>query len=127
MKRNKFIAPTTLKTYTEVFALIRNQFTVWIARKEIEKKARISHGKYKCDACGGLFGRKDRQIDHIIPIGKTPKLPKDLTLLNDSHFIEIGKWFFRVFCPKENLQCLCLKDHKLKSAKEAEQRSGGRK
>lgn len=118
-KRAKtFVYPQTLENFTQVFKMIRTQFTVWKARKDCEKLSRVSHGKYKCANCGNIVKRAERQYDHKEPVGETPKVPNDHRFLTDAHFLAVGKWFFRVFCNFNNLQCLCLICHKAKTAKE---------
>lgn len=119
-----FVYPQTLKNYSEVFKMIRTQFTVWRSRKDRESVSRVSHGKYLCEGCKAIVGRKERQYDHIRPIGNTPKVPEDSMMWTEEHFRDVGQWFLRVFCNVNNIQCLCLTCHKAKTAKEM---SGGQK
>lgn len=121
-KKSKFIAATTLSSYEDVFKLIRNQFTTWHARKKAENASRVSWGKYKCAKCLNLVRRDEKQMDHIIPISSTPRIPVNASDINDSHYLSVGKWFFRVFCSQENIQALCMPCHKQKTLQELEER-----
>jgi len=60
-----------------------------------------------CNHCGLCFPIKDIQVDHIQPV-----VPVDRECTDWNEYIE------RLFCPIENLQCLCKPCHLIKSNKE---------
>lgn len=72
-----------------------------------EKKINPKTGRlaqhYTCAVCSQDFTSKDVQVDHRVPIGN------DLTW---------DEFISRLFCEKENLQCLCIPCHKEKTLKE---------
>ena len=76
----------------------------WKPRKECYVNARVSRGKYRCAYCGELFGPKDIQIDHIIPV-------------IDPHqgFVDWDTYIERLFSPLENYQVLCKPCHTIKT------------
>lgn len=78
-------------------------------RKEIKKTAN------KCAACGGRFkDDKEKEIDHIEPIGKAPRSVSG----EPKSFKGWDLYYSRLFCPKTNLQALCHSCHKTKTLKE---------
>lgn len=88
----------------------------WAPISDVQKKARVSRGIYKCAGCGEHVpastkdGRKRVQnvfVDHINPIVDPEK-----GFENWDTFIE------RLFCEEDNLQLLCKACHDDKSAKE---------
>ena len=68
-----------------------------------ESKVLVNH--WKCAICGEFVTERD--IDHIISIGKAPRCDA-----------EVGPACARLFCEKSNLRILCKKCHSAKSAKE---------
>lgn len=80
----------------------------WPARKEAQKKARISRGKYRCALCGGEnFGPKDIQADHIRPV-----------INPHTGFTDYNSYIERLFCDESGYQILCRPCHTVKSSKE---------
>jgi hypothetical protein len=67
---------------------------------------------YRCAACNNLVKPNNLNIDHILPVGPAPgtrNAPPDLSW---EIFLE------KMFCGLENLQCLCLDCHALKTKDE---------
>jgi len=62
---------------------------------------------YICNACKKEFTSKDVEVDHISPV-----VDPATGFVNWDVFIE------RLYCPKENLQCICKECHKLKTKTE---------
>lgn len=75
-------------------------------KKKNKKTGRLAQ-HYKCNSCQKEYVATEIQVDHIEPIVD----PKTGFTSWDS-FIE------RLFCPIDNLQCLCLGCHKKKTLKE---------
>ena len=70
--------------------------------------------RYRCAECGGSFPATKTQIDHLEPV-----IPLD-TPAKEMSFDEIIN---RMWCPIDNLQCVCVECHKIKSkAENAERR-----
>lgn len=84
---------------------------MWFHRKAAMSKARISRGKYKCAMCGGIFGPKEINVDHILPV--VPVTGWD----NWDGFIN------RLFCKEEGYQIICKPDHDKKTQNENEGRA----
>lgn len=57
---------------------------------------------WPCAHCGELV--RERDVDHIIPVGLTPTCDE-----------EVAAAVGMLFCPIDNLQTLCKKCHKIKS------------
>lgn len=85
------------------FAVLKNAF--------VGKKINPESGKlasfYKCACCRKTYTAKNVQVDHIAPI-INPKVG----------FISWDSFIENLFCEEDNLQVLCIKCHKLKSAVE---------
>lgn len=78
----------------------------FVGKKLNEKTNRVGM-HYRCAHCLGEFPAKDVNIDHI-----EAAVDPAVGFVNWDTFIE------RLFCPKENLQCLCNKCHDQKSSEE---------
>jgi len=70
------------------------------------RAARTARNTYTCNFCGGSFGRREIQIDHISPVVKITGWD------GFDGFIE------RLFCGVSELQVLCKADHSVKSKAE---------
>lgn len=79
--------------------------------KRINEKTKRLCAHYLCNSCNGVFPTKEVQVDHIKPIVN----PKD-------GFISWDDFIVNLFCPKENLQVLCIECHKIKTTKENDKR-----
>ena len=66
--------------------------------------------KYKCAHCGNLFEKHEVDVDHITAI------------VDLDGFTDWDDYINRLFCPPDQLQILCKKDHTEKTRKENEQR-----
>lgn len=75
--------------------------------KRINTKTGREGKHYRCALCLGAFPAKDVQVDHIEPI-IDPAV--GFTTWDDV--------VNRMFCEKQNLQCLCTECHKAKTAQE---------
>lgn len=76
----------------------------WPPRKEAIKKGRVERGKYRCNICEGIFGPKEIQLDHIIPV-----------IDEEDGFQNWDTYLDRLFCDSEGFQVLCKSCHKYKS------------
>lgn len=82
----------------------------WPEMREATSKARVERGKYKCAGCGGIFGPKEINRDHIEPV-------------DDPHtgFTTWDNYIERLFCAADGIQILCSETcHKYKSSREQE-------
>lgn len=67
---------------------------------------------FRCYVCKGEFKRDEVSIDHIDPVGPTPGSKYAPFGLTWDRFIE------RLFCPPENLACICDTCHSEKTKRE---------
>ncbi len=67
---------------------------------------------FKCYVCAGEFKRDESSIDHIDPVGPTPGSKYAPESLTWDAFIK------RLFCPLENLACICETCHTAKTQAE---------
>lgn len=79
-------------------------------------EARVERGKYKCSKCQELFGPKQIQIDHTVPVIDPEK-----------GFTNWDDYINRMFCDKEGFSAMCKPCHKEKSDKENKIRKVTRK
>lgn len=72
------------------------------------KLAKVSYGKYRCQACRGLFGPKEVALDHIAPVVDPYQ-----------GFVDWNTYIERLFVGPEAYQVLCRdKCHKEKTMSE---------
>lgn len=81
----------------------------WPPRKAAIKKGRVSRGKYKCSICEGIFGPKQIQLDHILPV-----------IDEEMGFVDFNTYIERLFCEEDNFQILCKPCHAAKTFFEQE-------
>jgi hypothetical protein len=62
--------------------------------------------EYQCKKCKGWFPEKQINVDHVKPAGS----------LNSAQ--DLPGFVERLFCEQDNLQCLCLNCHDIKTQKE---------
>lgn len=104
-----------------IISQLRGSFRKYFVKYEVlneaatEKKVNIKTGRvaqhYRCNACKGEFVNADVQIDHKIPVTDTTK-----------GFVDWNEFIGRLFCNRENLQCLCKGCHRLKTNAENKER-----
>lgn len=87
--------------------ILRRYSRTWIPMYEARKLAKRGPNKYECAACKELFGTKEIQIDHRIPV-------VDIELGDQG--LEI--FAQRLYCEVENLDVLCKNCHAAKSSTE---------
>lgn len=78
----------------------------WEARNDCLKNAHVGRNEYLCAMCNGKFPRKQVKIDHID------------TVIPLSGFDSFDGVIRRLFCKVDQLQCLCDRDHDLKTLEE---------
>lgn len=78
-------------------------------RKNINGKlSKRPNVAYTCAICQNEFKSTEVEVDHLIPVGKTPEFPPD----NSNDWNE---WILRLFCSVDNLRVLCKPCHRIKS------------
>ncbi len=82
---------------------------MWPPRKEAITNARVERGVYKCATCEGLFGPKEIQLDHKIPV-----------VDEEVGFVDFNTYIERLFCDVDNFQVLCRPCHATKTFFEQE-------
>lgn len=83
------------------------------------KKINIKTGRlaqhYKCAVCLLDYPAKEVQVDHIIPV------------VSSDGFTDWNSFINGLYCPKDNLQVLCVPCHDIKTKGEREQATLSRK
>ncbi len=77
-----------------------------VSRRDYKGPLKRQKYEYQCNKCKGWFPEKKINVDHIVPAGSL-NCAQDLPL-----FVET------LFCEIDNLQCLCLNCHDIKTQKE---------
>lgn len=78
-------------------------------RNAAKISARKERGKYECSLCHKLFGPKEIQLDHIVPVIDTEK-----------GFTDWNDYVERLFCDYGGYQVCCLDCHASKTKDENE-------
>lgn len=82
----------------------RRLHSKWPPRKKVYVEARISRGLYKCAKCGGGFGPKYIDLDHITPV-----------ISVQDGFVDWNTYIDRLFVDEKSYQVLCKECHKQKT------------
>jgi hypothetical protein len=77
-----------------------------LAKRAYKGKNKRQKWEYQCNKCKGWFKSDEVNVDHIEPAGSL-NCAEDLPA-----FVET------LFCEQNNLQCLCLNCHNIKTQKE---------
>ena len=85
-------------------------------RREVKSLAYCGSKRYVCALCPkNVENHKKIHIDHINPVGKAPK-----------GWTGWDRYFKRLFCSVDNLQALCAKCHKKKTAQDRRKNNNGK-
>jgi len=79
--------------------------------RKINKKTNRLAKHYLCNSCKLEFTSKDVEVDHINPVVDVAE-----------GFVDWNESIKRLYCGKENLQCLCKACHKAKTKLERKKR-----
>jgi 5-methylcytosine-specific restriction endonuclease McrA len=93
----------TLSTFIK--GLLRRGSFHWRARTEAMTAARVERGRYKCNSCSELFGPKEVDLDHIVPV-VDPK----------TGFTTWDDYISRLFCEADGFAVICKQCHSNKTA-----------
>lgn len=96
--------------------MLRRKSLYWPARNEAKRDAKVSRGFYKCASCNELFGPKEIQMDHRIPVINVK-----------TSFTTWDDYVKSLYCEKSNFTALCINCHASKTAIENEMRSINKK
>jgi 5-methylcytosine-specific restriction endonuclease McrA len=107
MKRQKKVLTYEQQLFRFLIPILRRRSLFWWARNECKRQARRDRGFYECNYCHKLFGGKQVQIDHKIPV---INLKTSFTTWDD--------YIKSLYCDVSNLQCLGVNCHSSKSAVE---------
>jgi 5-methylcytosine-specific restriction endonuclease McrA len=79
----------------------------WPDRQKAYQNARVERGRYKCAICDNIFGPKEVQLDHIVPV-------------IDPHqgFTDWDDYIKRMFVDVSGFQVLCKGCHAIKTHQE---------
>jgi len=98
-----------LSAIKRTFSRSRTALAARQAAKYPRKKGPRGGAQFKCSDCNKPFGQKGIQVDHIEPVVPIGKTSREMTW---------DELVDRLYCDIENLQVLCTKCHKKKSAEE---------
>lgn len=107
----------TYPPYRETLDEAKEEY--FVASKKGTKMRRV---RFACNKCGKKYARKGVSIDHDSPVIQVTGSPRQ-----PNGEIDYNVYIDRLFCTKDNLNCLCNKCHKEKSAIEVKQRAKFRK
>ena len=99
-----------------LISLVRKGTYKWRPRNECLAAARVERGKYKCNECEEIVGRKEIQVDHIVPCVDPIK-----------GWQGFEDYLDKMFCDLSGFQALCISCHKIKTKSEVETRSAAKK
>lgn len=88
-----------------IIQLLRRGTYKWYGRWTAEKRSKLQErNTYFCENCGVIGGKKDFQMDHILPIVDPEK-----------GFETFDKYIDRMFCEAVGFMRLCLSCHETKT------------
>ena len=100
------------KTRQRIRSALRKIWQWSEPRKLAKARARVKRGVYQCEECGGFFGQKDVEVNHIHPVGAFPGSR------NDDGSATWDQCLARLFCPADDLEVLCKKGCHAKKTRE---------
>lgn len=105
--RHKSFITTTLRSgmrrYPPKYECLNNAFT----EKKINPKTGRMAKHYRCNICKEEFTQSNVNVDHTEP-AVDPKVG----------FVDWNTFIERLFCSVDNLQCLCIECHRIKTKSE---------
>lgn len=104
--------PERLKYFRKNFAInsLRRASYRWPGRYNCNNLNKLDRNEYFCSFCGIIGGRKDFQLDHIVPV------------VNINGWDGFDNYIERMFCVEEYFRRLCRECHKDLSKKQNEKR-----
>jgi len=93
-----------------IIAALRRASYRYPPRNQAKIASRRARGEYECSQCHGLFGPKEIQLDHIVPV-----IPIE-------GFTGWDTYVERLFCELEGYQVLCKDCHSTKTIEENKKR-----
>lgn len=98
-----------------VIQTLRRASYRWQPRNQCLKNSRVAPATYQCNHCKKLFGPREVQVDHILPV------------VSLDGFKDWDSYLERMFPPLEGFQTLCKPCHEVKTKTENEERKALRK
>lgn len=80
------------------------------------KAAHIGRGSYLCQSCAQVFGPKEVQVDHIVPV-----TPPEFSGIEWTEYVE------RLFCGIDGLRVLCKGCHHTVTGEQRKAKIGNRR
>lgn len=93
--------PLVLKAF--VIAALRRASYKWPPRYNTMNAARVERGKYKCNLCAAVVGRKDIRLDHV-----------NCVVDPNKGFTNWDDYINRMFVEESGWQAICLSCDKKK-------------
>ncbi len=103
-KKKPKAAPKTPNIKHWLVHRLRRLSYQWAPRKDALRSARVERGKYTCSSCDKLFGPKEINLDHTLPV-------------IDPHegFTTWDDYINRLFCDKSGFTVMCKECHSYKT------------
>lgn len=109
--------PERLRNFKKNFVIngLRKLSYRWPGRYNCNNLNKLGYNEYFCNLCGVVAGRKNFNLDHIIPV------------VDKNGFSGFDDYIEKMFCTEDNFQRVCKVCHKEKSLKETNKRVINRK
>jgi len=94
---------TEARFFGFIRSALRSAFQRWGPKYEAKEAARVAYNTYECASCGGWFGARQVEVDHIEPAGSL------------RCFDDLPSFAERMFCEVDGFQVLCKECHQVKT------------
>lgn len=101
---------TEARYFGFIRSALRAAFRKWAPKHEAKQAAKVAYNTYECASCGGWFGTKQVEVDHIVPAGSLRS------------FEDLPGFTERLLCEVDGFQVLCKECHRVKTNEEKAKR-----
>ena len=101
---------TEARYFSFIRTLLRSGWNRWGPRNTAKRAAKVAYNTYECAHCGGWFGTREVELDHVVPCGSLRT------------FDDLPGFVERMFCEAEGFQVLCKPCHQVKTNEESNAR-----
>lgn len=79
-------------------------------RYKAKNASKIGRNQYTCSTCHGVFGTREVQLDHLVPV------------VGPDGFVDWNSYIERMFCDEEGFAVVCKPCHQIKTQAENKER-----